>query len=129
MTFPRRLMLFGLGLVLGCLVAWGIYGRRLDNTDWMPNHRVKLRLHNTLVKATPAAEAQLAPMGLTLSDLRNTVIDSCDVNFSKSIRSKDSLVYYVHGTVQGKPVQYMAATLRDFRTDSTATLTEIRTAE
>lgn len=118
-------MLFGLGLLLGCLVAWGIYGRRLENTDWMPNHRVKLRLHNTLIKATPAAEQMLAPMNITLADLRKTVIDSCEINFSKSIRSKDSLVYYVQGTVQGRPVHYMVATLRDFRTDSTATLTMI----
>lgn len=125
MTFTRRLSLFGIGLGLGCLLAWGIYGNRLENTDWMPNHRVKLRLHSTLVKATPAAEAQLAPLNLTLADLRNAVLDSCDINFSKSIRSKDSLVYFVHGTVHGRQVHYMAATLRDFRTDSTATLTAI----
>ncbi|HRN36325.1 MAG TPA: hypothetical protein PLV70_02065 [Flavobacteriales bacterium] len=125
MTFTRRLSLFGIGLGLGCLLAWGIYGNRLENTDWMPNHRVKLRLQSTLIKATPQGEAQLAPLHLTLADLRQTVIDSCDVNFSKSIRSKDSLVYFVHGTVRGQQVHYMAATLRDFRTDSTATLTAI----
>ncbi len=54
------------------------------------------------------------------------MIDSYDVNFSKSIRSKDSLVYFVHGTARGQQVHYMAATLRDFRTDSTATLTAIQ---
>lgn len=127
MTLTRRLYLFGIGIGLGCLLAWGIYGNRLENTDWMPNHRVKLRLQSTLVKATPEAEAQLAPLHLTLADLRYAVLDSCDVNFSNSIRSKDSLVYYVYGTVRGQQVNYMAATLRDFRTDSTATLTAIRT--
>lgn len=125
MTFSRRLTLFAFGTGLGCLLAWAIYGRRLENTDWMPNHRVKMRLQSTLVKATPEAESQLAPMNLTLADLRNAVIDSCDIDFSDSKRSKDSLVYYVYGTVQGQPVHYMAATLRDFRTDSTATLTGI----
>ncbi len=125
MTLSRRLYLFGIGIGLGCLLAWGIYGNRLENTDWMPNHRVKLRLQSTLIKATPEADAQLAPLHISLADLRNAVIDSCDVNFSKSIRSKDSLVYFVHGTVRGQQVHYMTATLRDFRTDSTATLTGI----
>jgi hypothetical protein len=90
----------------------------------MPNHRVKLRLKNTLVKATPEAEAMLAPLHLDLADLR-TAMDSCDIDFSDSKRSKDSLVYYVYGTVRGQQVHYMASTMRDFRTDSTATLTEI----
>lgn len=125
MPFSRRLFLFGIGLLLGSLLAWAYYGKRLENTDWMPNHRVKLRLQSTLIKATTQGEAQLAPLHLTLADLRHAVIDSCDVNFSKSIRSKDSLVYFVHGTVRGQQVHYMAATLRDFRTDSTATLTAI----
>lgn len=117
--------MFGIGLMLGSLLAWGIFGDRLENTDWMPNHRVKLRLANTLIRATPEAESMLEPLGLDLTDLRNAVIDSCDINFRKSIRGDDSLVYYVYGTVRGQQVHYMAATLRDFRTDSTATLTAI----
>ena len=125
MTFKRRLLLFSFGIGLGCLLAWGIYGNRLNNTDWMPNHRVKLRLKSTLIKATPEAQAMLAPLDLDLADLR-TAMDSCDIDFSDSKRSKDSLVYYVYGTVRGQQVHYMAATLRDFRTDSTATLVSIQ---
>lgn len=124
MPFKRRLFLFGIGMGLGCLLAWGIFGNRLDNTDWMPNYRVKLRLKSTLIKATPEAQAMLAPLNLDLAALR-TAMDSCDIDFSDSKRSKDSLVYYVHGTVRGHQVHYMAATLRDFRTDSTATLVSI----
>ena len=124
MTFTRRLTLFAFGTGLGCLLAWAIYGNRLENTDWMPNHRVKLRLKSTLINATPEAEAMLAPLNLDLADLR-TAMDSCDIDFSDSKRSTDSLVYYVYGTVKGQQVHYMASTFRDFRTDSTATLTEI----
>lgn len=122
-------MLFAFGTGLGCLLAWAIYGSRLENTDWMPNHRVKLRLQSTLVKATPEADAALRQLDLNLADLRATVLDSFDIKFSDSKRSKDSLVYYVYGQVHGMPVWYMAATLRDFRTDSTATLTEIHRKE
>ena len=125
MTFKRRLLLFSFGIGLGCLLAWGIYGNRLNNTDWMPNHRVKLRLKSTLIKATPEAQAMLIPLNLDLADLR-TAMDSCDIDFSDSKRSKDSLVYFVYGTVQGQKVHYMASTLRDFRTDSTATLMSIQ---
>lgn|SRR5690606_6165422 len=129
MTFRRRLMLFAFGTGLGCLLAWAIYGSRLENTDWMPNHRVKLRLQSTLVKATPEADAALRQLDLNLADLRATVLDSFDIKFGDSKRSKDSLVYYVYGRVHGMDVWYMAATLRDFRTDSTATLTEIHRRE
>ncbi|MGV9012752.1 MAG: hypothetical protein ACOH13_09180, partial [Flavobacteriales bacterium] len=111
MPFKRRLFLFGIGLGLGCLLAWGLYGNRLGNTDWMPNHRVKLRLKSTLTKATPEAQAMLEPLNLDLAALR-LAMDSCDIDFSDSKRSEDSLVYYVHGTVRGQQVHYMAATLR-----------------
>lgn len=125
MTFWRRFMLFGLGSVMGMLLAWAFFGKRLENTDWMPNHRVRMRLQSTLIKATPEAEGMLQAMRLDLNDLRTCVLDSCEVNFKKSIRSDDSLVYYVYGTVKGRPVHYMVATLRDFRSDSTATLISI----
>lgn len=128
MPFKRRLALFLFGTGLGCVLAWAIFGNRLGNTDWMPNHRVKLRLQSTLTAATPDAHAMLVPMGLSLEDLR-TAMDSCDIDFGDSKRSKDSLVYYVHGTVHGRKVHYLAATLRDFRTDSTATLTGIWAGE
>jgi hypothetical protein len=128
MTFRRRLMLFGFGTGLGCLLAWAIFGSRLGNTDWIPEHRVKLRLKSTLVKATPQAQATLGQLGLELSDLR-TAMDSSSIKFSQSERSKDSLVYYVYGKVHGMDLWYMAATLRDFRTDSTATLTEVHRRE
>lgn len=125
MTFKRRLLLFSFGIGLGCILAWAIFGKRLDNTDWMPNHRVKLRLKSTLIKSTPEADAMLAPLNLDLTDLR-TAMDSCDIDFSDSKRSKDSLVYFVYGTVRGQQVHYMASTMRDFRTDSTATLVSIQ---
>jgi hypothetical protein len=126
MTFKRRLTLFVFGIGLGSILAWAIFGRRLTNSDWLPNERVKLRLANTLTQATPKAQAMLAPLGLDLHDLR-AGMDSCDVDFPDSKRSTDSLVYAVHGIVQGHAVSFMVATLRDFRTDSTATLMEIRT--
>ena len=125
MDFKRRLLLFAFGLGLGCIVAWGIFGKRLTNTAWLPNERVKLRLINTLTEATPEAQAMLTPLQLSLADLRASM-DSCDVDFAQSKRSKDSLVYAVHGTVHGESVSFMVGTLRDFRTDSTATLMEIR---
>lgn len=84
------------------------------------------RAYRTREKRERGHGCPTGAIALLLADLRNAVIDSYDVNFSKSIRSKDSLVYFVHGTVRGQQVHYMAATLRDFRTDSTATLTAIQ---
>lgn len=125
MDLGRRIKLYVFGVVLGGIVAWGIYGNRLSNTAWMPEERVKLRLRSTLIKATPNAEQELAQHGLDLAALRGA-LDSSTVDFKASRRTDDSLWYVVHARHDGVDYAYTCSALRDYVIDSTATLLELR---
>ncbi len=125
MTFSKRLRLFMLGLGLGTIVSFAMFGKGCTNTAWTPDGRVRLRMKSTLVRATPIAHQQLEALGLDLAALRANM-DSCDVDFGDSRRTDDSLYYAISGTVKGKAVSFNVAALRDYVIDSTATLLEIR---
>lgn len=124
MDLKRRIKLFIIGLGLGSIAAYLIFGTRLTNGAWTPQERVKLRLKSTLVHATPEAQAMLAPLGLGLADLRANM-DSCSVSFADSRRTEDSLFYAVSGPVKGRRFDLRVAALRDYTIDSTATLLSI----
>ena len=124
MTFQRRLKLFIIGLGLGTVLSYYFVGERWS-LDWAFEGRVHKRLHSTLVKATPAAGAQLASTGIPLHTLRDS-IHRFDVGFWRTRRTKDSLIYALTGDVDGRPLELTVAVLRDYRSDSTATLLEVR---
>lgn len=124
MTFARRLRLFMLGLGLGTVVSFIIFGKGCTNTAWAPEARVKLRMKSTLIRATPEAEDALKGLGLGLADLR-AGMDGLDVDFGGSRRTDDSLYYTIGGSVKGRPVLLRIATLRDYMVDSTSTLLTI----
>ncbi|HEY0978098.1 MAG TPA: hypothetical protein VGE21_11575 [Flavobacteriales bacterium] len=124
MELSRRIKLYVFGVVIGGVAAWAIYGKKLTNTAWMPEARVKLRLSSTLVKATPSAQQQLDALSLDLLSVR-LALDSSQVDFKASTRTDDSLFYVVHTTLDGRSYTYGCAALRDYVVDSTATLTRI----
>lgn len=121
MTFGRRLRLFMLGLGLGTLASFAIFGRSCTNTAWAPDARVRLRMKTTLIRATPQAQQALDALNLDLRTLR-TAMDSLDVDFSRSRRTDDSLFYELSGPVNGRAMQLRIAALRDYAIDSTSTL-------
>lgn len=124
MDLKRRIKLFLIGLGLGSIAAYFIFGSRLTNGAWTPQERVKLRLKSTLVHATPAAQARLDMLHLDLAALRASM-DSCTVDFGDSRRTDDSLFYVVKGKVGGQRLRFHVAALRNYEIDSTATLLDI----
>ena len=125
MDFSRRLRLYLLGVLLGGVMAWAFFGQRLLNGGWTPEARVKLRLKSTLLKTTPAAEEQLRTTGFTLEALRNAM-SAPDMDVTDIRRSTDSMYYTLAGTVQQKHTTLTVSVLKDYRTDSTATLLEVK---
>lgn len=125
MTFSRRLRLYLFGVLLGGMLAWLFYGQRLMNGAWTPESRVKLRLYNTLTRATPAAQEQLRYWGFTTETLRAAMKDP-GLDLGGIDRRNDSMLYTFEGTVHEKHIRFTVATLRDYRVDSTATLMELR---
>lgn len=124
MDLKRRLKLYLMGLVLGGIASYFIFGKRLTNTGWTPEARVILRLKTTLIRTTPQAQAALDAMHIDLPMMR-AALDSCDVSFIHSRRTDDSLYYEISGPVGGKPVVFTVAALRDYMVDSTATVWSI----
>lgn len=125
MTFGRRLRLFMLGLGLGTLVSFAIFGKSCTNTAWAPEARVRLRMKSTLLRSTPEAGAALRALALDLAALRADM-DSLDVDFSNSRRTSDSLFYRMHGNVSGRTIELDIAALRDYTIDSVSTLLMVR---
>jgi hypothetical protein len=124
MDLKRRLKLFLLGLGLGSIAAYLIFGPRLTNGAWTPQERVKLRMRSTLVHAAPDAQRTLDSLGLDLAALRGAM-DSCTVDFSESRRTDDSLFYAISGPVNGCALRFTVAALRNYEVDSTARLLDI----
>ena len=121
MTFGRRLRLFMLGLGLGTIVSFVLFGKSCTNTAWAPDARVRLRMKTTLLRSTPRADEAMRALNVDLATLRASM-DSLDVDFSKSRRTSDSLYYELSGAVQGRLLELSIATLRDYAIDSTSTL-------
>lgn len=127
MGLTRRLTLYLFGLIIGGGVAYLMYGERLTGGAWLPEQKVKLRLINTLIRATPTAQGWLDAHGTTLQTLREA-IPTADIRFGDSRRTDDSLIYAVGISLSGKPVHLTIGALRDAESDrdSTATLLSIR---
>jgi len=125
MDLKRRLTLYLFGLIIGGGVAYWSYGDRLTSGAWMPEAKVKSRLRSTLLRATPAAEQQLAARQLDLMVLR-TGMSSAHIDFGASRRTDDSLIYAVELSIGGKDLHLLIGAVRDFDRDSTATLLEVR---
>jgi hypothetical protein len=125
MPFRRRLLLYLFGVVIGLGLAWWFYGARLTSGAWLPEHKVKQRLRSTLIDARPLARAQLAAWPCSLADLR-AAMDSADVDLPASRRTPDSIYYAVNARVRGRDAHLTIAVRRDFDTDSTAVLWDLR---
>ena len=125
MTFGRRLRLYGIGILLGVILSYMFLGDRLSNTAWMPKDRVRERLHSTLISTSEKAADHLKSINLTIDDVRETM-QSAEILLGESTRTDDSLHYRVKSTVKGHELDMVIAALRDFDSDSTATLISIK---
>lgn len=124
MDLQRRLMLYLFGLILGGGLAYWIYGERITNGAWLPEAKVKQRLRSTLLQATPQAQEQMAAWPVALDQVR-LAMDSATLDLGKSVRTPDTIFYAIRTTVQGRAADLTIAVLRDFDSDTTATLKKI----
>lgn len=125
MDLQRRLTLYLFGLIIGGGAAYFFYGERLTSGAWMPEAKLKQRLRNTLLKATPAAQRELDARSITLDELRLRM-DSARIDFGASTRDAEALTYSVTAPFKGSVLNMRISGQRDFDRDSTATLIELR---
>ncbi|MBP6391997.1 MAG: hypothetical protein KA175_13285 [Flavobacteriales bacterium] len=124
MDIKRRFALYGVGLLIGGAAAYFAFGDRLLNASWTPKERIKLRIAQTLTKATPSAAAALSATGLTLEELR-TSVPQAEVILTETRRSGDSLFYQLRAQPAAKPLLLTVQVFEDHRRDSSATLMRI----
>jgi hypothetical protein len=121
MPLQRRLILYFFGLLIGGGLSYWIYGKRITSGAWLPESKVKQRLESTLLLTTPEAQTALSAWPADLEEVR-AAIPTATVSFNESVRSGDSIYYSLEGVINGKPARFVVVGLRDFDSDSTATL-------
>lgn len=125
MTLTRRIYLYLVGIIIGGVAAYAIYGDRVISAAWTPKAKVKQRLQSTLIAVTPEAQAALDERSLQLIDVRKALA-TADINLSDTQRGDDSIFYAVDAVLNGAESRLTILALRDFDTDSTATLWRIQ---
>ena len=121
MTLFRRIRFYAIGLLIGGAAAYAILGDRLTNDAWTPESKVKQRLRSTLLKASPKAQQELIVRNLQLADVR-LAMPTADIDFGDTERGDDTIFYSVEAMLNGNSTTMVIMALRDFYTDSTATL-------
>lgn len=128
-TFPmdltRRLTLYFFGLLIGGGLSYWIYGQRITSGAWLPENKTKQRLESTLLRATSDAQVSMQAWGTDLEGVRAGIASST-VLFKESIRRNDSIYYVLDGEINAKPARFVIVGLRDFDSDSTATLWSLK---
>jgi len=125
MPFQRRLLLYFFGLILGGGLSYWIYGTRITSGAWLPENKLKQRFESTLLQASPEARDDMARWPADL-ELVRAAIPTATVSFSESVRSGDSIYYAMEGVVNERPARFVIVGLRDFDSDSTATLWSLK---
>ena len=92
MTFWRRFRTYLIGVGLGCLIVYVIFGDRDLNT-WTPEKRIMTTIDSSIVSISSRAACQLKCLGL--EDKKWVEIQqSSNVNFSESNTQKNPCPVY-----------------------------------
>lgn len=121
MTFSRRLVLYLIGIGIGSVAAWFIFGERLANKGWTPKERIKKRIHATLVKQSTQAQQQLAAWPADLVQVR-AAVPTAEVLLDETRRRNDSLFYTLDAEVAGKPARMVFSVMDRYERDTSAVL-------
>lgn len=103
MKFLRRLFFYGIGVGLGLLITYFMFGERSDiKCTYLPNDRVlnELRGKKLDVQGVP----ELGCNGIDTAVLRKTILWEADVDFNNSpeIKEDSCRTYWVEFTWQEK---------------------------
>ena len=124
MDFSRRLKLYGLGIIIGGVCSWFIFGQRLLNSGWTPQQPLQQQNEEPLVKASPLAQAQLAAWPAEVNAVREAVAGS-EVLLSETRRAGDSLFYTMEAVVKDRPARIVVSVREPYERDTSAVLMRI----
>jgi hypothetical protein len=97
MNFPRRLRLFVFGILIGCLVVWGLLMRGRKFPAWTPEGRILEALQQYPVKISQPARCMMQCNNISENDILS-IINTADVIFSEStVRDIEIPEYILQG--------------------------------
>ena len=95
MKFARRLKLYLIGVLMGCVLVVFFFNDRLSVlTSWLTNNRVLLRLEMTTNEISASADCMMKCAQLDTTHLEELYRDG-DVNFELSQTRQDPKIYVV----------------------------------
>jgi hypothetical protein len=93
MGFWKRFKFFAIGLTIGTLAVYVMFGAR-DWTSWTPEGRVLTTIKQAEFKATDLAECQIDCIGLERDSIAKILITDAEVDFKNSETQKKPCPIY-----------------------------------
>lgn len=112
MEKPRRFLLYGFGLVIGCIIVYFSLFKDKNRTDWLPKNRIKdLILKSELIYSVHA-KCIMKCRNLSEKDVTN-IITSGNVNLSESnVHETPCPTYAIEGKLENeKKIRVLITTI------------------
>ncbi len=92
-TFARRIRLYAIGFLGGCVVVYFMLISGKDYGFWYPSRRVKEKMLSSKIVLSKEAAHSLQCRGLEQKAIVS-YISKCDIDFSKSDTHREPCPYY-----------------------------------
>ena len=109
---PRRFALFGLGIILGCVMVYFTLIRGKNRGSWLPENRVKELILKSEIVYSSHAKCVMACRKINENDVM-TILKDGSVNFSESnVHETTCPSYAIDGTLSGdKKIRIVVTTV------------------
>lgn len=120
MTKGKRIRLFFIGFIIGCVLVYFMLFRDSDRSYWLPDNRVKEQVNKSTFTFSEHAICIMACKQITEEEVRD-ILKNGDVNFSESdTRGVPCPSYAIEGTTHNKKLRVLVTI---FERDSMAEIT------
>lgn len=100
MNFSQRLTRYLVGIFIGVLVSFAIFGKR-SCTGWLPGNRVKETVFEKNIRLDDEAKCHMECYGLTRDEVLD-LIRAGDVVFAESDTKSEVKEYLIEADYQGR---------------------------
>lgn len=109
---PRRVLLFSIGIGIGCVMVYFTLIRGKNRGYWLPENRVRDLILQSEIIYSPCAKCMMACMKIDEQNVMK-ILREGDVNFEESnVRGAACPSYAIEGTLAGdKKIRIVVATV------------------
>ncbi len=104
MKLAKRFAFYGLGLIMGSIFVYFVWGKKSASFDYMPNARVLKNIRTDVRLFSDEAAQNMLTIGLDSVDIA-AILEHGNVDFKKSSpRAEPCKIYYVNGKPKEKDI-------------------------